>query len=279
MRTQFRVLTFVVSLLHLLTATGTGASAEERTSNAGAYVDGGNATAAASDQIEVKPTGWGPSSEASNCDWQVFTEDDTAVGVFDSDGQRLHSETGRWYQKVCDGQPVPVGDSFVVPESTTEVQPQTLAAEAVRSVDIAPPPLLTSPAVDEVLYTGLPTWLWLDEGWWRAYRATARAGSVTSAVTATPVRARWSAGDGGHAVCSGPGLEWRPGMAEDASECRYTYGRSSAGEADGRFTLSVTVEFEVSWSSNLGEGGRLPGITRSASWEVRVGEIQAIETG
>lgn len=255
------------------------AAGDSLSGDASAYVDDGNPTAAASDQIVVEPAGTSSSSEPTNCEWRVFTEDDTDFGIFDPDGERLYSETGRWFQKVCDGQPVPVGDAFVVPESTTEVQPQTLAAEAVRSVDIAPPPLLTSPATDEVLYTGVPTWLWLDQAWWREYRATARAGSVTSTVTATPVRARWLAGDGGLATCSGPGVAWQSGMAEDASECLYTYARSSAGESDGTFTLQVTVDFELTWSSNLGEGGRLPGITRSASSEVRVGEIQAIETG
>lgn len=247
---------------------------------ASAYVDDdGNPTASASDQVQITPVGGGSSSDATNCEWQVVTEDDTAFGVFDSDGERLHSETGRWLQRVCDGQLVAVGDAYVVPESTTEVQPQTLAAEAVRSVRIAPPSPATSPAADETLYTQVPTWLWLDEDWWRDYQATARAGGVTSTVTARPLRARWSAGDGGGTTCGGPGVAWQRGLAEGASDCRYEYRRSSAGEPVGSFTLSVTVDFEITWSSNVGESGRLPGITRSASREVRVSEIQAIETG
>ncbi len=245
---------------------------------ASAYVnERGNPTATATDRLNspLRPS----SSQGTNCEWRVVNQDDKQFGVFDSDGERLYSETGRWLERWCEGRQAPVGDEYVVPETRRRVEPRALAVDAVRSVRIAPPEPATSPSADQELYTRVPTWLWLEEDWWREYRATASAGSVTSTVLARPVRAVWSTGDGGTTTCEGPGVTWQRGMAESATDCSYEYRHSSTGEPGGTYTLSVTVHFEVGWSSNVDSGGALPGITRSASRQVRVGEIQAIETG
>jgi hypothetical protein len=203
----------------------------------------------------------------------VVIEDDTAFAVYELDGTRQYSETGRWLEQVCDGRPIQV-----VPERAP-ADPRDLAVDARESVPIPTPPLRTSPSADRELYPQMKTWLWLDQSWWREYSATASAGGVSSTVTARPVRAEWTMGDGGQTVCDGPGVAWQRGMADDDTYCSYTYRRSSAGEDDGTFTLTVTVHFEVAWTSNTGAGGSLGALTRSASTEVRVGEIQAVNTG
>lgn len=158
------------------------------------------------------------------------------------------------------------------------VDPQALATQAVASVAIPAPTISTSPTNDR-LYTQVRTWLWVDDGWWRSYSATASAGGVIATVTASPRRAVWTMGDGGRTTCSGPGVEWRRGMRDDATYCSYIYRRSSAQEQDGKYTLSVTVTFEITWTSNIGESGTLPAISRSASRQVEVGQVQALETG
>jgi hypothetical protein len=71
-------------------------------------------------------------------------------------------------------------------------------------------------------------------------------------------------------------LAWREGLAEDASSCRHTYRRSSAGEPGEAFSLRAEVEMEVAWTSNVGVSGRLPVIRRSADTAARVAEIQAV---
>lgn len=68
-------------------------------------------------------------------------------------------------------------------------------------------------------------------------------------------------------------------MRDDATYCSYIYRHSSAGEDGGTYTLSVTVWFEITWTSNTGQSGTLAGITRSASRSVEVGQVQALETG
>lgn len=283
MRAVQRLLTCALISASLL-GTSAPAYAESRSGSegsrsAGAYVDGsGNPTAEARD-AGITPGRAVKSGSSSNCTWEVINADDTAVAIYDTDGTRLRSDTGRWLQKTCDGQQVPVNGAFAVPErNRPAVDPAVLAQQARESVAIAAPPISTSPQADRQLYTRVRTWLWVDEGWWRSYSANANAGGVSTTVSARPVRAVWSMGDGGKTICEGPGVAWRPGMADDATDCSYIYKNSSAGQSGGTYTMTVTVEFGVSWSSSIGPGGTLAPITRSVSRPVRVGEIQAIET-
>lgn len=267
MRSGRRVLTAVTAAA-LAMSTGTAAADDL---GGDAYVDdSGNPTAEARDVIQTGGRSGG--ARESNCFWRVVIEDDREFGVYDVDGTRRHSDTGRWLEQVCDGSPVQV-----VPEGTP-VDPRELAVTARESVAIPAPPMSTSPSADRELYPQMKTWLWVDGSWWQPYSATAEAGAVSATVTARPVRSEWSMGDGGRTVCAGPGVEWRRGMSEDDTYCSYIYRRSSAGEPGGTFTLTVTVVFEVVWFSSTGAGGSLGTLTRSASTPVRVGEIQAVNT-
>lgn len=244
----------------------------------GAFIDGdGNPTATADDE---QPGGGGSGGGAENaCGWIVLVEDDFAWVIFDADGNRRHSETGRWLAQDCPiSAPRAVGGVLVVPEGA-EVDIEALRTEALSTVPISVPLISTSPSADARLYTQVRTWLWLSESWWRSYSATANAGRVSVSVTASPVRAEWEAGDGDGATCGGPGVEWRRGMRDDATYCSYTYRHSSAGEEGDAYRLAVRVWFEVSWTSNTGVGGTLADISRSASRPVQVGEVQAVETG
>lgn len=240
----------------------------------GAFIDDdGDPTAVARDETPSPPSGGG----GDDCRWNVVIEDDFAFAIYEVNGTRLYSETGRWLERVCGGEIVAVGDLFIIPEGGA-VDPRALAMDARASVPIATPPMSTSPSADDRLYTQVRTWMWLPENWWREYSATANAGRVTATVTAAPVRAEWDAGDGGGTTCRGPGVEWRRGMRDDATYCSYTYRSSSAGESGDSYTLAVTVWFRVSWTSNTGDGGTLADISRGASRQVQVGQVQAVET-
>ena len=241
----------------------------------GAFVnDDGDPTAVASERVS-RPAS--RSGAPSDCRWSVAVADDSEFPVYDVDGRRMYSETGQWLQRSCSGSPQPVGGTYLVPRGVA-VDPQTLATQAVASVAIPTPAISTSPTNDR-LYTQVRTWLWVDDGWWRSYSATASAGGVTTTVNAIPRRAVWTMGDGGGTTCNGPGVEWRRGMRDDATYCSYIYRRSSAQQQSGKYTLSVTVTFEITWTSNTGESGALPAISRSASRQVEVGQVQALETG
>ena len=244
----------------------------------GAFVDGnGDPTATANDGDS---NGGGSTGGGSNdgCPWIVLIDDDFEWALYDRDGNRRYSETGRWFAEDCPPNAQgSVGGIVLIPEGN-QVDPEALALDALATASIDQPPISTSPSADRRLYTQVPTWLWLDGGWWRGYSATASAGRVTSTVTATPVVTDWEPGDGDQLTCRGPGVEWRRGLPDSATYCLHTYRHSSADRDGDAYTLGVTVRFEVSWTSNTGQGGALSAITRSASRSVQVGEIQAVET-
>lgn len=262
------------ALLAMAVAGPAGADGSEASGgSAGAYVDGaGNPTAEASDTSSMP----GAPGAATDCHWKLLGTDET-MNVFDDNGKPVTSPTGRWLQKVCNGSPVAVGGVFAIPEQP--VDPRDVARRARQSVSIPEPVLSTSPPADHRLYAQMPTWLFLDQSWWKPYSATADTGGVSATVVARPVRATWSTGDGRQVVCTGPGVAWHRGLPESATDCSHTYIRSSSGRPGGTFTLGVTVEFAVSWTASTGAGGALPSITRTASRPVEVGEIQAVETG
>lgn len=258
-----------------LAALAPGALASEV--GAGAYVDDdGSPTAEAADGSVTVGAG-GSAGDDDACAWHVLIDDDTQVAVYGPNGERLYSETGRWFAEVCDGDNLlaPVGGTLV-PEGGL-VDPAVLAERARRAVAIGSPAIHTSPDGDRRLYTQVPTWFWVDDTWWQPYTITVTAGRVSTTLTATPRRAVWTAGDGGVIPCEGPGIAWQPGMSDDATYCKYTYRHSSAGRPNGAYPLTVTIEFDVSWNSNVGVAGGLAGVTRTASREVQVGEIQAVE--
>lgn len=279
MRTILRLLTASTALSALGVGLAPSAWADGGGGAGGtstAYVDdSGNPTAEAT-QVSTRP---GRSSgAATNCEWRVVIANDTEMGIYDVDGTRLHSDTGRWFEKWCDGQPVMVNGGGAVPENLRSVDPATLAQQARQSVPIPSPAITTSPDADRGLYARMRTWLWVPESWWRGYSATAEAGGVSTTVSATPVRAVWSLGDGGQVVCKGPGVERRQGMSDDETYCSYVYKNASSTQQSGTYTITVTVEFAVTWTSNVGSGGALGGIARSSSRTVKVGEIQAVES-
>lgn len=280
MRGRFVILTVLASAA--LTLAPSAVSAEERPAVPGgnAYIDdGGDPTATAGDGTGLPVGSSGGGGGAQQCHWNVVIEDDFQFSIYGADNlETRHSETGRWLEYVCDGMgAVAVDGFFLIPEGGL-VDPAALAANAVASVGIEAPPIRTSPSANGRLYVQIPTWLWLEQDWWQSYQATAAAGRVTSTVNARPISTTWSMGDGASVRCAGPGRAWKPGLAEEATDCRHTYRHSSAGADDDTFALGATVTLEVTWTSNTGAGGTLPAISRTSSLEVEVGEIQAIGT-
>lgn len=278
MRTRYFLIAPLVGLALFLAATP--ATAEGRPPEDDAYIDqDDNPTVEVGDSDDGETGDDGSTGTGDPCVWQVVIADDFASHVYDTDGTIQYSETGRWLQKVCPGVgAVQVDGRFLIPEGGV-VDVEALALQARASIGISGPVIRTSPEAGNRLYVRVPTWLWVDGGWWHGYSATASAGRVTATVSAQPVAASWTFGDGGSVTCSGPGVPWRAGLPEDATDCSHTFTTSSAGQPEGTFALSTTVTLEVSWTSNIGSGGTLESISRTASQAVEVGEIQAIGTG
>lgn len=271
----------VAVIVAALALSGTTSARADDEVHSGAYVDErGDPGGEAAELIDL-PGGraGGGGADDDGCEWRVIINDDTEVGVFNAEGDRLFSETGRWFAEVCDGDALfpLIGALPLTPEGGL-VDPGALALEARDTVPIGHPAIHTSPDGDRRLYTQVPTWLWVDDSWWQPYSVTVTAGNVETTVTAHPVRAVWDTGDGEVTTCDGPGVAWHRGMSDDATYCKHTYRHSSSMSPTGTYRLQVTIEFDVSWTSNVGVGGTLAGVSRTASRDVAVGEIQAIES-
>jgi hypothetical protein len=184
-----------------------------------------------------------------------------------------------WWSVTCwrDGE---VAHSHeIAVEVTPPVPPETMRdIAAARLVPPVPVPE-TSPPLAREAFVRVPTWLWLDAGYWVPLESSETRGLTTVTVRATPTHARWVMGDGGGVTCEGPGVSWVSGLAEDGTDCSYTYLHSSYDEPDGSFGASVTVTWEFEWWINDAYRGVFGSVDPSTSFAVSVAEIQAIETG
>lgn len=123
----------------------------------------------------------------------------------------------------------------------------------------------------------LPTWLWLEDGYWERHDERESSGFVIVDVWARPESVTWSFENGDVKGCTSPGVPWTPGAS--FTDCAHTFTGSSAEEDDDAFTADVTVTWIFSWAVNgapLGDFGEP--FLATTSFELQVGEIQAIES-
>jgi hypothetical protein len=166
------------------------------------------------------------------------------------------------------------------PAAQAAVSPIVLARQAYRFLPLPSPTIHTNPPADRQQLANLPTWLWLDRESWGPRTATASIPGLSVTVTALPVMVTWTMGDGGRVVCDGPGMAFDPAQATRQPNCGYTYRRSSAGQPAGRFTVTATTTWKITWtaSGSVTGGGTLPPLARSAQTALAVAEVQAINT-
>jgi hypothetical protein len=150
------------------------------------------------------------------------------------------------------------------------------------------PSVMTAPPTNQVV-VNVGMWMWADTDWWYPVSAMAWVptvfGSAWARTTATPVRLRFitqddgtvSGGQTGSMECAGPGREWSVPLGDEAvSPCMYTYEHSSVSRDGGVFVGVVSVDWEISWTSNTGGRGGLPSYTTNSFMAVRVDELQAL---
>ena len=279
-----------VAVLALLTGAlavgGTPAIADPGVStNASGYVENGRPTAAASYRQTTE------SIESVEADWPAARP--VADGGSPGRATECYSHLAavidgvRQYATLCPGDgggwaPIALIDpasgavTGTVSGSGPAVDAATLAEFAMTELALPTPAVRMNPDGEQVVQ--LPSWLWIDAGQWRPRQATAAAGPVTSTVTADPVRVVWDMGTGDQVACDGPGRPYRERFAEtpEATDCTYTYERSSAGEPDAAFDVTATIEWAVSWAGSDGTGGDLGVVTSSSTSSVRVAELQAL---
>lgn len=204
---------------------------------------------------------------------EPLTEGDIVHLGFDPTGEYW------WWNLMCwrDGEAV-YQYEFAV-EVTAPVSPEVLRDEATARIDPPAPSPESSPPLARQTFVNVATWLWLDAAGWEPIEVSETRGLTTVTVRATPTQAVWVMGDGGGVTCFGPGLMWSSGLADDATDCSYTYLHSSYGQPEGRFEATVRVTWEFEWWINDTYQGVFGTVDPSTGFAVAVGEIQAVETG
>lgn len=188
---------------------------------------------------------------------------------------------GVWFQQLCTDPEGNIVISNVIWVSNAD--PKTLAQKAFQYAPLPNLSISLNPSTDRDQIVNLPTWLWLNSSAWQPVSATASVGGLTATTTATPSSIVWNTGDGEQLTCNGPGVAYDPSKPESAQhgDCVHTYRRSSASAPNGRFTVTATVRWHVTWTaSGFAPGSAIAGdlgvITRSVTTTVRVAEVQAL---
>lgn len=189
---------------------------------------------------------------------------------------------GQWYYLECrwvDSGAIDFADRWMYDPADPESgpSPEVLARQAYDQVPLVIPQPRTAPPADADQVVGFPTWLWVEPAVWQAFTAEAAIPGLSVTVTATPRQVAWDMGDGTRFTCDGPGTPWNPdGGDGQVSDCEHAYQFVSAGEPGGRYRVTVTVTWSVSWQASTGETGTLADASRTAAFGLRVGERQAI---
>jgi hypothetical protein len=157
--------------------------------------------------------------------------------------------------------------------------PAVLAQQAVSQLTLPGFQIDASPATSADQLVGLPTWLWLDQAGWQATTATAAVPGESVTATATPTSVTWNFGDGTSLTCQGPGTPYSAGDSpqQPSPTCGHTYATTSANQPDAAFTVTATVSWSVAWAGG-GQAGTVPGLENTATTELRVADVQSLNT-
>lgn len=226
-------------------------------------------------------SGEGGGGGVARCSWSMV---DGVVDV-QSVGAALwprtqNGVTYHLWQEVCDG----VSRLYELAEQQQQPEnllPQLLSQLRSRSLPLPEPSFSMLDPQFGWAYVRVPLDFRAGEAW-RTVSVTASVGPVWATVSATPVSLAFDPGDpaGPSTVfCSGDGPT-APYVAESPGECSYTYrNASSTSPVDGRhFATTMTIEWQVSWTSSTGAGGQLPNESTSSSALLAVAEVKGLVT-
>jgi len=154
------------------------------------------------------------------------------------------------------------------------------AAAPVRTIDVAyrardqlqlpTPTVHTSPK--NRTYVALRTGLWLDDGQYAQKTESVTDGATTVTAIGDPQQVTWNMGES-TVTC-------HSGGSPDGKACGYTYQRSSAGQPNGRYAVTVTITWYVHWTCegvcDAAAGDWAPNSTmaRTTDATLAVGEVQ-----
>lgn len=167
------------------------------------------------------------------------------------------------------------------PNSGAGPTPREVAQIAIeqmylRAIDIGIAP---EPGEDSIGIVGMPVWMWAanpDSQTVGPITESASAGGITVTATAKVQRITWGMGDGAEVTCTTAGTPYEASYGKAKSpDCGHTYEQSSSKKPDGKYTVTATSDWVITWEG-AGQSGtiRLNGLTRSVA--IAVGEAHVL---
>ena len=136
--------------------------------------------------------------------------------------------------EAVDAVDVPGGNAPLAPAPPTTLQ---LVDEALTTKGFPIPVVHTAP--DGKTYVRVRTALWVDN-FDIVQTQPVSAGDQTVQATAEPVSVRWNMGED-EFTCKSAG-------SKDGKSCNYTYKRSSARQPGGKYMITATIIWNVTWT-------------------------------
>lgn len=169
----------------------------------------------------------------------------------------------------------PAGVNTLTPAQAAQ---QLVKSFQLRGIDVglAPDPNTAG----SKSYVGVPVWMWVNNPQpltYGPYDRTATLGGVTITAEAKVTSILWNMGDGHTVACGNPGTAYTPtrGLA-DSPTCGYKYAKTSKGQPGGRYTITATSQWAVTWTGG-GDSGTIP-ITKTSTTTAQIGELQSVNT-
>ncbi|WP_238993618.1 hypothetical protein [Nocardioides caldifontis] len=176
---------------------------------------------------------------------------------------------------------VPVWAADTPPGSDAGPTPGEVAQLAVDQMNLTAINIgiTPEPGPNSVGIVGMPVWLWAEAPDAQTYgpaTASATAGGITVTATARVQQITWDMGDGTQVVCQTAGTPYQPSYGDRTSpDCGHLYTESSADQPGGRYTVTATSDWVVTWQG-AGQTGTIQLDGLASSVQITVGEGQVL---
>lgn len=167
-------------------------------------------------------------------------------------------------------------------EDVPTLSPEELALRALATVTLDPVEFQLSPPETGAGLVGLPVWLGIADTPNTLGPITSEPqcdGDLCVEITAEVTEVAWEMGDGTPAFPCQPDehVTWQPGMDFlTPDDCHHYYHRSSRGQPDGKYEITATSTWSVSYTSTSGIADTLPPVPRTATTSLQIDEIQVL---
>jgi hypothetical protein len=153
----------------------------------------------------------------------------------------------------------------------------SLALQAINRLPITGPVIGLAPDPAGSGLVGLPVWMWTAQNaqTWGPAEARASVPGLEVIATARASYINWNMGDGTVVRCNSPGAPYIPSYGDQNSpSCGHKYLWPSRVTSDGRFAITATTRWNVTWTG----GGRTGAVSidRTSTTSIRINELQVV---